>query len=525
MKISSFEIDDSRPEVRPFVLMRDRLLAEFERRREDLEAMYARVMGRPEINPVILAGVTVLQMMEGLADRGCADAAAYDIRWWLALGGPVSFHSTTLVYFRRRLAQNGKARIALDACLKSMREAGYLRKCRAVRIDSTHLLARISAMSRLDCARETLRLALEFLSAFGGVEAWEPWFACYAQRNPEDLRNASVQRLASRMERTGADMRDVIEKAKSIGEEVAGAGPVALLRRVFSEQFETVEGTPRQRRTAPPGAICNPHDPDASWSTKKSMGKAGWKGYKAQVCETVEEVNREKGEPTRSVITAVCVQPAIASDHGSVPGILAEHQVCVGKDEPAPEEVLVDAGYVSATALRTAQTAGYQLTGPVPAPPYSADRFGSDRFVVDIPGRKATCAGGKTSSECSRINDAHLGLRYYFTWAAADCGACPLREHCLSKKKRTARRTLDVTEHHMIVQARRDLCKTEAYQARMRMRNAVEGTHSELVRRYRLRRCRYKGRLKTDLQSQFIATACNLRRWARRLCWEEHKKS
>jgi hypothetical protein len=27
------------------------------------------------------------------------------------------------------------------------------------------------------------------------------------------------------------------------------------------------------------------------------------------------------------------------------------------------------------------------------------------------------------------------------------------------------------------------------------------------------------------LQAQFTATACNLRRWARRLCWEERKKA
>jgi len=237
MNFSSFEMDEGRPEVRPFLLMRDKLLPELRRQRSTLDAMYAKVMGRPEMDPVILAGVTVLQMMETLADRGCAAAAAYDVRWWLALGGPVSFHPTTLVYFRQRLAENGKARIALDVCLKSMRDAGCLRKCRAVRIDSTHLLGRIADMSRLECVRETLSLALGFLSAFEGAEAWEPWFARYAERSPDDLRNASAERLASSMEQAGVDMRDVLAKAEVLGDEVAEAGPVALLRRVFGEQF------------------------------------------------------------------------------------------------------------------------------------------------------------------------------------------------------------------------------------------------------------------------------------------------
>ena len=80
-----------------------------------------------------------------------------------------------------------------------------------------------------------------------------------------------------------------------------------------------------------------------------------------------------------------------------------------------------------------------------------------------------------------------------------------------------------MNEHHMTVQARRDICQTPDYQTSMRKRNAVEGSHSELMRGYGLRRCRYKGRLKTELQSQFTATACNLRRWSRRLCWEQRK--
>ncbi len=48
-----------------------------------------------------------------------------DARWRLALGDVQEFHPTTLVNFRKRLAENGKARLALDACLEAMRDAGY----------------------------------------------------------------------------------------------------------------------------------------------------------------------------------------------------------------------------------------------------------------------------------------------------------------------------------------------------------------------------------------------------------------
>ena len=80
----------------------------------------------------------------------------------------------------------------------------------------------------------------------------------------------------------------------------------------------------------------------------------------------------------------------------------------------------------------------------------------------------------------------------------------------------------------MISQERRNLCKTTAYQLRMHRRSGIEGTHSELTRGYGIRRSRYRGLEKTDVQMQFTAAACNLRRWAVRLCWlsrQEAKKA
>ena len=355
MNVITVDIDGGAPAVRTFALVRERVLPALEKRRGDLEAMYAPVIGRPETDPVLLTAVTVLQIMQRLPDRACSEACLYDARWRLALGDIPVFHPTTLVNFRNRLAENGKVRLALDASLEAMREAGYLKSCRAVRIDSTHLLARIADMSRLECVRETLRLALAFLSAFGGAEAWEPWSGRYADRNPEELRKASPAGLAARMEAAGADTRDVLAKADALGEAVSAASPVALLRRVFGEQFEIRDGTPAQRSAADAGAVVNPHDPEAQWSTKKTLGKEGWHGYKAQVCESVEDAACAKGEPTKAVVTAILVQPATGSDHGSVPGILAEHRSAVGPECLPPDEVHVDAAREDVLRLSAAR--------------------------------------------------------------------------------------------------------------------------------------------------------------------------
>ena len=508
------------PRTKPYLVYRDHVRPVIEDRRAELDAMYAPIMGRPEVDPVLLMGITILQMMERLPDRQAVTACLYDLRWRLALGITSTwqgFDPTTLVYFRARLGKHNQARLALDAALAAMRKTGYLKTRGPVRIDSTHVLSAVASFSRLECVRETLRLALEFLSAWGGTSPWEPWYSRYADRNPKELRKPSVERLRTVMETAGQDARDVLDKAQTFGELATSAEPVALLRRVFEEQFTVADGTLQQRPTTPSGAVQNPHDPEAEWSTKQSIGKAGWVGCKLQVCETAPETIRQKGEPTEAVITAVVTQPAITSDHGSLSPVLAAHR---DHGQAAPDTTFTDAGYISAPALNLADAEGYELCGPMPAPPHSGNRFGSDSFEVDLPHRGALCPAGKANTQCSFITEAKLArTSYFFAWATSDCQTCPLKAHCLSKKNVLKHRTLEVGVQHMVVQDRRNLCRTLEYQLRMRRRTGIEGTNSELKRGYGLRRSRYRGLKRTDIQMQTSAAACNLRRWASRLCW------
>ena len=51
----------------------------------------------------------------------------------------------------------------------------------------------------------------------------------------------------------------------------------------------------------------------------------------------------------------------------------------------------------------------------------------------------------------------------------------------------------------------------------MHQRNAIEGTLSELMRGHGMRRSRYRGFGKAELQNFLIGTACNIKRWLRYL--------
>jgi Transposase DDE domain len=70
---------------------------------------------------------------------------------------------------------------------------------------------------------------------------------------------------------------------------------------------------------------------------------------------------------------------------------------------------------------------------------------------------------------------------------------------------------------HEFLQRRRQEQGSEAFQQRMHQRNAIEGTLSELTRGHGMRRSRYRGFGKVELQNLLIGTACNIKRWLRHL--------
>jgi biotin synthase-related radical SAM superfamily protein len=81
-----------------------------------------------------------------------------------------------------------------------------------------------------------------------------------------------------------------------------------------------------------------------------------------------------------------------------------------------------------------------------------------------------------------------------------------------------------VGQNHSFLQSRRKDMKTRSFKEKMHRRNAIEGTVSELVRAYGLRKARYRGHAKVRLQNHLIGIACNLNRLFRRISWENTQK-
>src|ERR671912_993036 len=125
------------------------------------------VRGRPALSPARLALVSVLQFAEGLSDRQAADAVRGRIDWKYALGLDLAdpgFDFSVVCESRARLVAGGLEQTLLDAMLARFRERGLLRARGRQRTDSTHVLAAVRAVNRLESVGETLRAALNALA-------------------------------------------------------------------------------------------------------------------------------------------------------------------------------------------------------------------------------------------------------------------------------------------------------------------------------------------------------------------------
>src|SRR2546421_12071006 len=99
-----------------------------------------------------------------------------------------------------------------------------------------------------------------------------------------------------------------------------------------------------------------------------------------------------------------------------------------------------------------------------------------------------------------------------------DCKPCPMKAHCTKAPRRAI--SVRVKEHHQALQAVRERQKDPAFWEKYRARSGIEGTMSQGVRAFGMRRSRYRGMEKTHLQHLIIATAINL---GRVLAWLEEQ--
>ena len=132
----------------------------------DFDNLYS-IYGQPGYAPWRLAMVLVMQFLENLSDRQAAEAVRGRIDWKYALSLELTdpgFDFTILSEFRERLIKEEGEQEILNKMLQKFQEKGLLRGRGKQRTDSTHVLAKVRELTRLENLIETVRYALNTLA-------------------------------------------------------------------------------------------------------------------------------------------------------------------------------------------------------------------------------------------------------------------------------------------------------------------------------------------------------------------------
>ncbi len=480
---------------------------------EDFRDLYP-TRGQPGLAPWRLALVTVLQFSEHLSDRQAADAVRARIDWKYALGLKLTdrgFHFSVLTEFRARLIAGGAEQRLLDRMLARFKARGLVKARGKQRTDSTHVLAAVHDLHLLELVAETLRAALDDLAAVSpdwlrGI-AQPVWFERYGRR-VEDYRlpkaQAEREALALAIGADGFALLDALD-ASEAQPDLRAVPMVKTLRDVWRVHYARQgSGPPRWRSGAelPPVGerLQSPYDPEMHYSTKRKME---WSGYKVHVTEVCDA-------DAAHLITNVMTCPAMQPDMASTAAI---HEQLAAKDL-LPAEHFVDAGYVDAGLLvGSRRDHDVVLEGPVRAVAKRATQAGQayeqGHFAIDWDGERVTCPQGKTSVTWRARRDEVGAPRIQAMFSRTDCGACSVRRLCTSSKE--ARRSVYFLPRPEFeaLNAARDRMQDPAWKERYRIRAGIEGTLSQGVRAFGLRRSRYIGQAKTGLQQVCVAAAMN----------------
>jgi len=500
------------PQGNTYMQMRDELGTLYQD--QDFHDLFPR-RGQAAEAPWRLAVVTIMQYAEGLTDRQAAEAVRTRIDWKYAFSLELTdagFDFSVLSEFRSRLLATGAERRLFDLLLEQLRTRGWIKARGKQRTDSTHVLAAIRTLRRLECVGETMRHALNVLAEVAPDWLLEhmdtEWAERYRKRFSDFRLPKDARERVALAETIGADGRRLLEQvyAETSLAWLAELDAVETLRRVWLQHYHaSAQGTPwRADQELPPSAllITSPYDVEARYSRKKNTT---WTGYKVHFTETCED---DEPHFIVEVVTTASTTP-----DGEIMGELHEQ---LAEQKLLPDQHLVDMGYVDAEVLAQSHTR-YQVDVVGPVPPdvswqtKAASGFDHSQFTIDWQDHQVTCPTSFTSQSWGTIRDRHGKTVIRVRFPQATCQACPFHDQCTHSPAHVLILQPNEQAYRALHEARaREL--TPEFRTIYAKRAGVEGTIAQAVRTCEMRRARYIGSKKLRLQAFLTATAMNVLR-------------
>ncbi len=402
--------------------------------------------------------------------------------------------------------------------IEKARERKWLKAQGRQRTDSTHVLGAIRALNRLECVVETMRHALNSLAVAAPdwvrSHAKPEWVDRYGPRADDYRLPKKDDARRSHAEMVGGDGFVLLKAVYEDGSWnwLSKLGAVETLRRVWVQQFYVSSNTIHWRTPEegfPPSSLflSSPYDREAHYAKKRSIS---WIGYKVHVTEACDP-------DAPHLITHVETTTAPVADCDMTASI---HLALAAKDL-SPKTHLVDTGYLTADLLVSSDRRhGIHLLGQVRGDHHRQARerkgFAASDFEVDWEKQQAHCPAGCVSSSWTPVLDVGKKPKIKIKFSGSDCSVCVRQKDCTHSKGSRRTLTLPPQSEYIRLRSARDKQSDPSFAKEYAQRAGIEGTVSQAVRAFGLRRCRYIGMSKTHLQHILTAAAINFVRIG---CW------
>lgn len=278
----------------------------------------------------------------------------------LELSDPGVDH-TVLSEFRTQLIREQAERLIFEKLLNWCQNQGWLKPRSCQRTDSTHVLASIRAITRLECVGETLRAALNALAVVAPSwlksQSQPEWIERYSDRIEDyhlPVSKAEREQQALLYGQDGMELLDAIF-ARSSPDWLRQVPAVETLRQVWVQQYYVCHGKLywRTEEGIPPSSIMisSHYDLDTHYARKDTAALVGYKVHLSETCEP----------DCIDLITNVETTVAPITD-GDVMECI---HTSLTKRDLLPSKHIVDTGYLDADLLVGSQTQHQvELLGP-----------------------------------------------------------------------------------------------------------------------------------------------------------------
>lgn len=421
--------------------------------------------GRPAHDPRLLVSLWIYSYSIGVASareiaRLCAYHPAYQ---WLTGLGEVNYH--TLSDFRVR-HEGGLQKLAGE--ILGVLSAEGLVQLRRVVHDGTKI--------RASAGGDTFRREKTLRAHIGAAQEQIQQLEQEAEDEAVNKRQQAAQKRAAR------ERKQRLEQALQELEQI----------RAHSEK---------------PAAECRASETDPQARVMKHGDGGFHPSYNVQISTDVDS----------GVIVGLGVGQS-PQDQGLLPEALERIGQSTGQ---LPEQVIVDAGFITGQTIDALADKGIDLIGPEPDKDEQSGVkgngiFGAEAFSYVAEENCFICPAGKRLK--FRKSEKHRGgIRHCYQAKGKDCQSCPFKAKCCPKTSK-GRWVMRQVNSAAVLAYREKIQTAQAKEIYKKRGEVAEFSNLWIKAKFQLRQFSVRGLAKVNLEALWIWLTYNIQQWLR-LCW------